>query len=199
MKKQKTKPALPVKIFHGVVKTKKGLGPKKMLRNGVYYAFTLNFNTENQHFESNYVRRFRECYESMKNSLTSLSHYASFQLYPEMSTPDESWKCLEKETLYGSALKGPRFHLHGVVYFHDVMHWYMTGYRDMLKFAVHEVDTIADMGKWVCYYHKDREVIEPYCRRLHLPYKITNDTINAEGGFLQRPDKDDTYNVQPFY
>lgn len=155
--------------------------PKKMYRNGIVYAFTLNFNDGNQYFDDR-SRRIHMCYESVKKSVAILSRYGKVVLYPEFSTPSAE-ACLprKKSRQLFRIHTAPRFHLHGTVTFNKVAEWYCGGFGELLEIGIFEIDTIDDMSIWKKYILKDREVMERYVKSYHYPYKVTTDSAKRIG------------------
>lgn len=145
---------------------------KCMWRNGVKYAFTLNFCDIFQEYSENLVRRQHSLMKNTEKLKALLSKFADVSMYPEFSTPGESYKCLNRTSKLGlSEPTGPRFHFHGVLKFHNVGDFYLKYYQKLLAFGVFEIDTIDDKKIWSEYCYKDKEVMKPHLKRYGYKWK----------------------------
>lgn len=138
---------------------------KTMYRNGTKYTFTFNFNDDCQHFGSK--DRIKLIYSDYKIMLKQLQKVASFELYFEFSTPD-AYKCLNKMGYHS----GPRFHIHGIVIFHDVIKYYLDIYTQLLNVGLFEIDTIEDMEVWRTYITKDKPTMQKYIKSLNYKHML---------------------------
>lgn len=149
--------------------------PKIMLRNNTNYTLTINFNDECQHFDT--PDRMAKIYKDYRKILKLLQKVASFELYFEFSTPD-AYKCHNKMGYHS----GPRFHIHGIISFHNVIKYYLNTYTQLLNYALFEIDTISDEVNqktgltghqtWDLYIQKDREVMQPYIQSLNYKHML---------------------------
>lgn len=148
---------------------------KKMWRNGVTYSFTQTFLDAFQEFGTPCVRKMHHLVKTSSLMFLHLKKFAKFTIYPEFSTPTETWKLINKASKLGITLPdGPRFHYHGTIKFFDVGSFYMVGFARLLAWGAFEIDTIDDKKYWSKYKKKDKSVMKPLMKKYNYPWKFTH-------------------------
>lgn len=140
---------------NNIVKKQQNFSQKCMLRNGSPYSFTFNFSDEYQFFGES--KRDLRLDESVYQLYRILKKVATFELYPEFSTP-QPFKCFNKLGVHS----GPRFHLHGTIVFTNVHRFYLQTFNKLLEVGLWEIDILNDPEVFLNYCTKDREVMEDY-------------------------------------
>lgn len=151
---------------------------KKMWRNGITYAITQTFSDTYQEFGTPDVRKMHDLIRTSSCMFKHLGKYAKFTLYPEFSTPTETWKLVnDNDKRFAGDLdvqKGPRFHFHGIIKFFDVGGFYMSGFARLLVWGAHKIEEIYDKKYWKKYRRKDKPVMKPLLKKYGYPWKFTN-------------------------
>ncbi len=82
-----------------------------------------------------------------------------YVFYIELSEPRGFHTALE--------FKGPRLHLHGIVYFEDktsLRSFLRAGYYSLTRWTSTDFDTITDLSVWKSYIQKQSIVPKRYCK-----------------------------------
>lgn len=148
---------------------------KKMWRNGVTYAFTQTFIDTFQEFDTPIVRKMHDLIRTSSCMFKHLKKFCKFTLYPEFSTPTETWKLIDRSAKLGLTVPlGPRFHFHGTIKFFDVGGFYMSHFARLLAWGAFKIEEIYDKKYWTKYKRKDKPVMKPLLEKYGYPHKFTN-------------------------
>lgn len=130
-----------------------------MLQNDIAYTFNVSPSDSHQYYRSNSLNRFSDFYKSTFQLFKKyVLDYADINLVPEISS------------------KG-RIHYHGTIKFKDTVSYHLVGAYHLQQATNIEIDTIDNLDNWHKYMYKDKTLIMPFIKNLHLPYQINNKNI----------------------
>lgn len=158
--------------------------------NELIRTLTMNFNDKKQFIDNclrvNMVSQYYQSY-----LLKYLKPYANYDCYLEYSRP-ENW-------IGGDKIS--RIHIHGIIQFHtneSMMAFYVESAHKLFKEATSEIDTCADVDKWIKYITKENYLVKHYCELNNCNWYFNNyDKITKiyTSLFPSKEEKDNCNNI----
>lgn len=130
--------------------------PPEEFKQGVLYSFS--FNPEEQPI-------FDKFYKVKLNTLQSWSH-AMLKIFNDLR--------YSKLQVFLEVSRRGRFHYHGVIQVMKPLEFVIHDAKMLAHYGCYEIDTIADMQKWLTYCMKQQELITVYAEKNNMaPYYNT--------------------------
>ncbi len=135
---------------------------------GTKYSVTLNPPDDHQYFNSG--NRFSKFYDFVQKMLLTMG--GRYVFFIELSEP--------RGFHPQGKFKGPRLHLHGIVYYEDkqqLRQFLCSGYYGLTRWTATDIDTISDMTVWKQYIQKQSIVPKRYRKVTNIYGKHRNAII----------------------